>query len=232
MGEGGDSSARGSEQLRLELGQEKQMKEMLELSIFELRNTLTELERRLGSVEDEGNEWKTRYETQVELNRQLERQTGRLQEKMEHIHGNPTDRLSSIRSFDQMPVSFLNVLNSTAPSSQMAPQGSLNQLLKQLEEEKRNLQNQLKDYELRLEQEAKAYHKANDERRMYLAEISQTSATLKIAERQKTDAVQIKRENQILRRRHNVPENQRILDPKKGPIKKTAGVKQLPKLKH
>nr|XP_048703764.1 coiled-coil domain-containing protein 169 isoform X4 [Caretta caretta] len=173
MGEGGDSSARGSEQLRLELGQEKQMKEMLELSIFELRNTLTELERRLGSVEDEGNEWKTRYETQVELNRQLERQTGRLQEKMEHIHGNPTDRLSSIRSFDQMPVSFLNVLNSTAPSSQMAPQGSLNQLLKQLEEEKRNLQNQLKDYELRLEQEAKAYHKANDERRMYLAEISQ-----------------------------------------------------------
>ncbi|XP_074815731.1 coiled-coil domain-containing protein 169 isoform X2 [Natator depressus] len=189
------------------------LREMLELSIFELRNTLTELEKRLGSVEDEGNEWKTRYETQVELNRQLERQTGLLQEKMEHIRGNPTDRLSSIRSFDQMPV------------------GSLNQLLKQLEEEKRNLQNQLKDYELRLEQEAKAYHKANDERRMYLAEISQTSATLKIAERQKTDAVQIKRENQILRRRHNVPENQRILDPKKGPIKKTAGVKQLPKLK-
>nr|XP_025039118.1 coiled-coil domain-containing protein 169 isoform X2 [Pelodiscus sinensis] len=177
MGEGGDSSAPGSEQLRLELGQELQMKETLELSIFELRNTITELEKRLHSVEDE-------------------------------------DRLSSIRSFDQMPV------------------GSLNQLLKQLEEEKRSLQNQLKDYELRLEQEAKAYHKANDERRMYLAEISQTSATLKIAERQKTDAVQIKRENQILRGRHNVPENQRILDPKKGPIKKTAGVKLLPKLKH
>ncbi|XP_053871268.1 coiled-coil domain-containing protein 169 isoform X2 [Malaclemys terrapin pileata] len=220
MGEGGDSSALSSEQLRLELGQEKQMKEMLELSVFELRNTITELEKRLSSVEDEGNEWKTRYETQVELNRQLERQTGLLQEKMEHICGNPTDRLSSItdrlssiRSFDQMPV------------------GSLNQLLKQLEEEKKSLQNQLKDYELRLEQEAKAYHKANDERRMYLAEISQTSATLKIAERQKTDAVQIKRKNQILRR-HNVPENQRILDPKKGPIKKTAGVKQLPKLKH
>uniref|UniRef100_A0A8C4VMB3 Uncharacterized protein n=1 Tax=Gopherus evgoodei TaxID=1825980 RepID=A0A8C4VMB3_9SAUR len=107
----------------------------------------------------QGNEWKTRYETQVELNRQLERQTGLLQEKMEHIRGNPTDRLSSIRSFDQMPV------------------GSLNQLLKQLEEEKRSLQNQLKDYELRLEQEAKAYHKANDERRMYLAEISQVTGT-------------------------------------------------------
>uniref|UniRef100_A0A8C3SWK6 Uncharacterized protein n=1 Tax=Chelydra serpentina TaxID=8475 RepID=A0A8C3SWK6_CHESE len=59
-------------------------------------------------------------------------------------------------------------------------QGSLNQLLKQLEEEKRSLQNQLKDYELRLEQEAKAYHKANDERRMYLAEISQVTGTCRI----------------------------------------------------
>uniref|UniRef100_A0A8C3KLG4 Uncharacterized protein n=1 Tax=Calidris pygmaea TaxID=425635 RepID=A0A8C3KLG4_9CHAR len=51
--------------------------------------------------------------------------------------------------------------------------GSLKEVLKQLEEEKRSLQNQLKDYELRLEQETKAYHKANDERRMYLSEILQ-----------------------------------------------------------
>ncbi|XP_074842755.1 coiled-coil domain-containing protein 169 isoform X1 [Carettochelys insculpta] len=104
MGEDGGSSAPGSEQLRLELGQEAQRKEMLELSVYELRNTISELEKSLSSVEDEGNEWKTRYETQVELNRQLERQTVLLQEKMEHMRGTPTDRLSSIRSFDQMPV--------------------------------------------------------------------------------------------------------------------------------
>ncbi|KYO26428.1 coiled-coil domain-containing protein 169 [Alligator mississippiensis] len=189
------------------------MTEMLELSIFELRSTVMELEKQLGSVEDEGNEWKTRYETQVELNGQLGRQIGFLRKKMEHIHGNPTDRLSSIRFFDQMPV------------------GSLNQFVKQLEKEKKNLQSQLKDYELRLEQEAKAYHKASDKRRIYIAEISQTSAILKVAERQKMDAVSSKRENQILRGRYNVQENKRILDPKKGPIKKTAGVKKLPKLK-
>ncbi|NXA51697.1 CC169 protein, partial [Nothocercus julius] len=133
----------------------KYHRQMLEISISELRNTVTELEKRLNSVEDEGNEWKTRYETQVELNRQLERQIIKLQDKMELFHGNPSDKLSSVRTFDQMPV------------------GSLKQLLKQLEEEKRSLQNQLKDYGLRLEQEAKAYHKANDERRMYLSEISQ-----------------------------------------------------------
>nr|XP_009684774.1 PREDICTED: coiled-coil domain-containing protein 169 isoform X4 [Struthio camelus australis] len=112
---------------------------MLEISIFELRNTITELEKRLSSVEDEGNEWKTRYETQVELNRQLERQIIKLQDKMQLVRGNPTGRnkLCSVRTFDRMPV------------------GSLKQILKQLEEEKKSLQNQLKDYELRLEQEAK-----------------------------------------------------------------------------
>ncbi|NXC69325.1 CC169 protein, partial [Anhinga anhinga] len=112
------------------------------------------------------------------------------------------------------------------------PQGALKEVLKQLEEEKKRLQNQLKDYELRLEQEAKAYHKANDERRMYLSEISQTSATLKIVQRQKTDALTGKGENQILRGRYSVPGNLKMVNPQKGSIKKTVGVKQLPKLKH
>uniref|UniRef100_A0A669QSK2 Uncharacterized protein n=1 Tax=Phasianus colchicus TaxID=9054 RepID=A0A669QSK2_PHACC len=52
------------------------------------------------------------------------------------------------------------------------------EVLEQLKEEKKSLQNQLKDYELRLEQEAKAYHKANDERRMYLSEILQVRKKL------------------------------------------------------
>ncbi|XP_054695632.1 coiled-coil domain-containing protein 169 isoform X2 [Grus americana] len=188
--------------------------QMLEISIFELRNTVTELEKRLSSVEDEGNEWKTRYETQVELNKQLERQINILQKKMEIIRGNPADKLSIVRIFDQMPV------------------GSLKEVLKQLEEEKKCLQNQLKNYELRLEQEAKAYHKANDERRTYLSEILQTSATLKIVERQKPDALTGKGENQILRGRCCVPGNPKMVNPRKGSIKNTVGVKKLPKLKH
>nr|XP_021156179.1 coiled-coil domain-containing protein 169 isoform X1 [Columba livia] len=188
--------------------------EMLEASIFELRNTVTELEKRLSSVEDEGNEWKTRYETQIELNKQLERQINILHEKMELIRGNPADKLSIVRTFDQMPV------------------GSLKEVLKQLEEEKKSLQNQLKDYELRLEQEAKAYHKANDERRMYLSEILQTSATVNIVERQKTDALMSKGENQKLRGRYGVAGNPKMVNPPKESIKKTAGMKHLPKLKH
>ncbi|NWU83608.1 CC169 protein, partial [Onychorhynchus coronatus] len=133
----------------------KYHRQMLEISVFELRNTVTELEKRLNSVEDEGNEWKTRYETQVELNKHLEGQINMLQDKVELIRGNPADKLSIVRTLDQMPV------------------GSLKEVLKQLEEKKKSLQNQLKDYELRLKQEAKAYHKANDERHMYLSEILQ-----------------------------------------------------------
>ncbi|XP_040439302.1 coiled-coil domain-containing protein 169-like [Falco naumanni] len=120
----------------------------------------------------------------------------------------------------------------SASGLEMDVQGSLKEVLKQLEEEKKRLQNQLKDYELSLEQEAKAYHKANNERRIYLSEILQTSATLKIIERQKPNALTGKRENQILRGRYSVPENPKMVNPQKGSIKKTLGVKQLPKLKH
>ncbi|NXM43612.1 CC169 protein, partial [Gymnorhina tibicen] len=50
------------------------------------------------------NEWKTRYETQVELNKQLERQINILRDKVEFIRGNPADKLSIVRTFDKMPV--------------------------------------------------------------------------------------------------------------------------------
>ncbi|XP_043929305.1 coiled-coil domain-containing protein 169-like [Protopterus annectens] len=198
--------------LSLELEEEQQMKAILEVSVSQMKSTIDALEKRLSFVEHEGNEWKTRYETQQELNRQLDRQILLLEEKLDEIRGNPADRLSSIRSYDDMPVN------------------TLKQLLKQLDLEKRSLQNELDDYEMRLEQEAKAYHKVNDERRTYLMEISQTSVTVEAAKKQAGQA-HGRREKQkggI----SNVPANQRILDPKKGPIKKTAAVKHLPKLNY
>nr|XP_026646535.1 coiled-coil domain-containing protein 169 isoform X1 [Zonotrichia albicollis] len=195
MGEGGGRRAAEPERLALELGRERRKQQMLESSIFELRNTVAELEKSLNSTENEDNEWKTRYETQVEWNKQLERQINILQDKVELIRGNPADKLSFVRTFDKMPV------------------GSLKEVLKQLEEEKKILQNQLKDYELRLEQETKAYHKVNDERRLYLSEILQTSAKPKIFERKKPDALTGKGGKQILRGRHSVPGNLKMVNP-------------------
>uniref|UniRef100_UPI00398F00C7 coiled-coil domain-containing protein 169 n=1 Tax=Pristiophorus japonicus TaxID=55135 RepID=UPI00398F00C7 len=206
-----DCSERDLQALSDELENERQMREMLDQSASELRNTVSLLEKRLDNVEDEGNEWKTRYETQQELNIQLERQIRILEEKVEYIRGSPTDRLSSVRSYEEMPV------------------GALKQLIKQLEKEKKSLQNQLKNYEWRIDQEAKAYHKSNDERRTYLTEIAQASLTIETAKKQKAIG---SREKKVLKGKYNVPTTQRILDLKKGPIKKTTAMKQLPKLNH
>lgn len=41
------------------------------------------------SADVSGNEWKTRFETQVELNGQLERQISLIHERLEDLRGNP-----------------------------------------------------------------------------------------------------------------------------------------------
>ncbi|XP_037603611.1 coiled-coil domain containing 169 [Sebastes umbrosus] len=152
--------------LQAELEQEREMKEMLEESVSDLRSTMCELQERLHSVDGEGNEWKTRYETQIELNGQLDRQMSLIHERLEDLRGNPMDRLASIRTYDDMPVE------------------TLRQRLKLLTEEKCGLQSQLMDCRSRIEQEGKAFHKTNDERRAYLSEIAKLSSTLEAQRRQ------------------------------------------------
>ncbi|KAM4048311.1 coiled-coil domain-containing protein 169-like isoform 3-T3 [Anomaloglossus baeobatrachus] len=188
--------------------------EMLQASIYEMKNTVIDLERKLHSVEDEGNEWKTRFETQIELNKQLETQIRVLQEKSEYLRGNPTDRLSSIRSYDQMQV------------------GALNQYLKRLEEEIILMENQLKDFELRIEQEAKAYYKVNDERRMYVSEIAQTSAAQEAARKQPSDPAHVTREKQAHKSVINSSTKQKMGSKKKDAAHKAIKQSHAPKMKH
>ncbi|XP_072301743.1 coiled-coil domain-containing protein 169 [Eucyclogobius newberryi] len=166
--------SRENELLRLqaELEHEREVKEMLEESVSDLRNTLCELQDRLLSVDGEGNEWKTRYETQVELNGQLKRQISLIKERLEDLRGNPIDRLASIRSYDDMSIE------------------TLGQRLQLLTNEKSDLQTQLKDCHHQIELEAKAFHKTNDERRAYLSEIAKLSSTLEAHRRQCTSQQQ------------------------------------------
>ncbi|XP_058132934.1 coiled-coil domain-containing protein 169 isoform X1 [Dasypus novemcinctus] len=244
-GDGGDGfEGVSTERLRLELLEEIHSKDIVQLSMLEIRHKITELEAKL-SADNEGGEWKTRYETQLELNNQLEKQIVYLEEKMEKIRGNPSDRLSSIRVYERMPVE------------------SLHTLLKQLEKEKRSLENQVKDYALRLEQESKAYHKTNTERRTYLAEMSQSHPrtevkrkTLETGEMGRNSDSQLTRSrnhrwsqhrvsasyqgskrpqvDQLPRMKENlvrtVRYNQKIMNAKKGPVKKITRTHHLPKL--
>uniref|UniRef100_A0A2K6NWL0 Coiled-coil domain containing 169 n=1 Tax=Rhinopithecus roxellana TaxID=61622 RepID=A0A2K6NWL0_RHIRO len=95
--------------LKQQLLEEIRKKDAVQLSIFELRHKITELEAKLNT-DNEGNEWKTRYETQLELNDQLEKQIVYLKERMEKIRGNSSDRLSSIRVYERMPVVSRNMI--------------------------------------------------------------------------------------------------------------------------
>ncbi|XP_028277651.1 coiled-coil domain-containing protein 169 isoform X2 [Parambassis ranga] len=135
--------------LQAELEQEREVKEMLQDSVSDLQSTMCELQERLHSVDGEGNEWKTRYETQVELNGQLERQITLIHERLEDIRGNPMDRLASIRSYDDMPAE------------------TLRQRLKLLTEEKSDLQSQMMDCRLQIEQEGKLSSTCEAQRRQY-----------------------------------------------------------------
>uniref|UniRef100_M3XRY4 Coiled-coil domain containing 169 n=1 Tax=Mustela putorius furo TaxID=9669 RepID=M3XRY4_MUSPF len=81
--------------LIMELLEEIHLKDIVQLSMLEIRHKIAELEAKLHT-DDEGGEWKVRYETQLELNDQLEKQIVSLEDKMEKIHGNSPDRLSSV----------------------------------------------------------------------------------------------------------------------------------------
>ncbi|XP_060566149.1 uncharacterized protein LOC132725103 isoform X49 [Ruditapes philippinarum] len=308
------------EKLRAEIQQERQMKEMLDQSARELRITVEELEKRYEAIESEGNEWKTRFETQEEMNQQLERQIIMLQDKIEEAKRNLKDAdLVQLYQSKKIEVSIeekaknyvagransppdtrtgtpkskstgITINISVSPQAGKTPRDMKSfddlsdanpAMVKNMEKEKNLLYNQLRDLEWRLDQESKAYHKANDERKQYVVEINSTKGNIDGNKARQRAAVNLQQreveemsrsprllgytERFKLRQHHrspdkeqkdqkltprlanhvasrvsqtsrisndysNIPEDQRIIDPKRGPIKKTAAVKNLPSL--
>ncbi|XP_052078691.1 coiled-coil domain-containing protein 169-like isoform X5 [Mytilus californianus] len=281
------------EKIRQEIQQEKQMKEMLEQSAAELRATVEELENRYDTVDNEGNEWKTRYETQTEINEQLERQILNLQNKVQEAKSNLKDvRTRAGRNIQSRSSMMSNSIQGSGSIVDSKPGSATTKstgieiniafspreagktprdmnrfddlsdanphMIRMLEKEKQMLSSQLRDLEWRLDQESKAYHKANDVRRNYQNEISSkkfqayhkanderktynleinttkhqhgemSSRQRAMGSREQLDTISGSRTPRDLSR--NIPEDQRIIDPKRGPIKKTAGVKNLPSL--
>ncbi|XP_058957163.2 coiled-coil domain-containing protein 169 [Pocillopora verrucosa] len=211
------------ERLKAEIQQERQMKEMLEQSSVELVNTISDLEEKNDNVESEDNEWKTRFETQQEMNNQLEKQVVLLREKLGQL---------KIPSRDGKPSNHLKTYNGLSDAE-------IRKLMKQLERDKTELQGQLRDLEWRLDNESKAFHKINEERKKYLTELDETAAFIddtKTKTRQAIHEAQRENEAQLnnAKLRHpnhfGLPDNQRIIDPKRGPVKKVAAVRKLPKL--
>ncbi|XP_041463212.1 coiled-coil domain-containing protein 169-like [Lytechinus variegatus] len=219
---GREPSADGTDidKIRAEIEQEKQMSLMLENSMQELETTMEELEKRYDCILDEGNEWKTKFETQEELNALLEKQFLFLKDKLEKAKESAKDGFSDeLKAFDELS------------------EASLRKMVKELEREKNSLNSQLKDYNWRLDQESKAFHKANEARKNFVTELrnarleedkfkqSQKKGSNMSTPRDSYNSTPASR-----RLGRNVPDNQRIIDPRRGPIRKTAAVKKLPKL--
>ncbi|XP_037368790.1 coiled-coil domain-containing protein 169-like [Talpa occidentalis] len=213
MAYGGEENYEGmsTDRLTLEFLEERHMRDLVKISIVELKQQIEELEGKFNDDNDSG-EWKHRYENQLEINKQLQEQITALREKMEKIQVNPSDRLSSIRVYERMSVE------------------SLQTLLKQLDKEKRSLECQVKACALKLEKEAKAYKKIDDERRVYLHELYRLSSPYASPpKRQQMDRMQRMKDNVMKTGKYNPP-NQKILNGKKEPAKKVTKANQLPKL--
>ncbi|EDO37982.1 predicted protein [Nematostella vectensis] len=216
------------ERLRAEIQQEKQMKEMLEQSSEELDKTIVELQGKFEIAGDEDNEWKTRFETQHEMNTQLEKQIILLRDKLEQM------KIPS-REGKPHPLRTYNGLTDA----------DVKKLMRQTERDKLQLEGQLRDLEWRLDNESKAYHKISEERKQYFTALNETSAVIDdtktkrkhaLIESQRNSEETLARFSQATMRKidsnssFGLPDNQRIIDPKKGPIKKTAAVRKLPKI--
>merc|ERR1711976_917420 len=160
-------------------------------------------------MDDEGNEWKTRYETQVEMNQQLEKQALLLATKVEESKRTLKDL--------KMPktVRMGEIDNEVTPH-----------YVKALEKEKQVLESQLRDLEWRMAQESKAYYRATEERKNYVTEINAAKGAIEHMKSQQRAALKV--DNVGLdgispRVGHtgtmNIPQDQRIIDPKRGPIR-------------
>ncbi|XP_031556749.1 coiled-coil domain-containing protein 169-like [Actinia tenebrosa] len=231
------------ERLKAEIQQEKQMKDMLEESSEDLEKTIGEMQEKSETAGEEDNEWKTRFETQQQMNNQLEKQILLLRDKLEQM---------KIPSRDGKPGNKLKTYNGLSDTE-------IRKLMRQMERDKLTLEGQLRDLEWRLDNESKAYHKINEERKQYITELNQANAVIdntknpslsdfchsehfkfyssfcilhfyrhiiKSMKRGNNTLLSLIRGSSIF----GLPDNQRILDPKKGPVKKTAAVRKLPKL--
>ncbi|CAF2438699.1 unnamed protein product [Rotaria sp. Silwood2] len=202
------------ERLKAEIHQEEQIKLSLEQSCHELQNTAAELEKRLKMIDEESNEWKTRFENQEEINRHLARQIILLEKNIDQAKEEQKTAKTRASKADPNEVS--------------------QEVLSVVENEKKNLSSQLRDYEWRLEQENKAYHKANEERKILTNEITDVRNAISVMKErsQTTEYTKTERNGQLTNRElnDNIPMDKRVIDPRKGPINRNAATRSLPKL--
>ncbi|XP_013780204.2 coiled-coil domain-containing protein 169-like isoform X1 [Limulus polyphemus] len=208
------------QQLLAEIENEQKMKDFLEKSIEDLEQSVETLEQQAENSDlGDEDEWKVRYYTQVEVNSQLERQRDWLRERVETARNHTAEGVTAMLA--DLDLDSLS-------------ENQLLRYLKQLEKDRNILYNELRDTEWKLDQESKEFHKYNDTRKAYMTEITDAMLNLE-AMRNRLKLLETSESGSIAKcprrlRYINISPDQRVIDPKKGPIKKTAAVRSLPKM--
>ncbi|XP_023218685.1 coiled-coil domain-containing protein 169-like isoform X2 [Centruroides sculpturatus] len=221
------------ERLKLEIYDEKRKKKVLEESIAELQQAVSVLEEQTENMDiSEDDEWKIRYYTQVEVNQQLEGQRDWLQDRV-YSARNQTQDVASTRITRSNKLIGIQAMLAELDLDSLT-EHQLQRYLKQLEKERNGLYNELRDTEWKLDQESKSFHKFNDTRKAYMTEITDAVLNLE-AMKSRMKYMELSDEGSVVKcPRHlkylNISPDQRVIDPKKGPIRKTAGVRSLPKI--
>ncbi|XP_042208531.1 uncharacterized protein LOC121856846 isoform X3 [Homarus americanus] len=221
----------------------------IQWSVGVLQQSVDDLEKRLedlGEGHDEGSEFKLRYEAQLELNDKLEEQTEwyldevhKTKEKIKRVYrrGFSITTLSQEYTYDQ----DLDQYN----------EFELLRMVKSLERERNNLYSDLRNKSWILDNHSKEYHHLKELIRAYTGDLTIVNRSLEHLWRQQSvsydshfaggaspvtspggvkwrfvlDAVFERSSGQA-----GIRPSQRILDPRKGPIRKTVGVRSLPRL--
>ena len=192
------------DRLQEELQLETSRRDALQKSVHQSERDLSDLQNTLVeeyNYNSGNNNWKQKYEKQHEKNAYLEHELLLMKEKLEVLS---------------------KVDESTTSKKEDQPDLDLRLLLRQLEHEKCVLEGTVNDSYWRLDSEAKALFNLGEKKREYMLSLNQSLHSAPILNR--------KRHDWVKNRYHGIPDNQRIIDPRKGPIKKNACRVNLPKI--
>ncbi|XP_066978480.1 uncharacterized protein [Macrobrachium rosenbergii] len=222
--------------LQKELDQEIRYRDTIQWSVGVLQQSVEELQKQLDAVkkgEDFGSEYKLRYETQLELNAKLEDQTAWYVDEIDKTK----EKMKQGQEF-----AYDQDLNDYT-------EFELLRLVKTLERERNNLYGDLRNKSWLLDNQSKEYYHLKELIKAYSGDLSIVNRSLEHLWRQRSlhqdrglgGGTPVTSPGGLKWRsflgadpfesgQSGIRPSQRILDPRKGPIRKTVGVHSLPRL--
>ncbi|XP_059483564.1 uncharacterized protein LOC132201420 [Neocloeon triangulifer] len=240
-GRGENKSGHDLTILKTELEHEKRLRRTilwsnreLQRIVYELEDEIIQLDSEDPDLPDPGNEWWVRLVAQNEINKQLEQQKKWLELELEQIIKQKEARPPKTMNFD------LDLLTET----------ELIRLVKRLERQRTDMYSTLRNLEWRLDREGREHQRLAEMKTMQQAELYHYTKTLdrlnkqsqratinsnfapsiKLISDPKLPPLDIVQPPASTSKWGQSSETKRTFNPNKGPIRRTAGVRNLPKL--